>query len=267
MCRNQNLSYGVSGTLSVERRNSACARRTTGDMSTVKGVQRPLAPDLGNRKSGRRCFPGDMTDAMLYTRFRVMIFVLLCMLTGCGGRQQGHSSPEEELNPDIAVLLDKLSAICADRWTIQIGDNNMIRVESNEKALGDIARDSYPAFDQEYTLYFDFKIVNKVTPQEASDRLRRLDDLTEKVEAKGIKGIGGGKMPIRYKPHGQDQWALVLRLRKAKEKVEDVPEHRYESVYLSEEYSTTPFHPNEKNNRSLQYEKDIDDIYDLFVEP
>ena len=73
-------------------------------------------------------------------------------------------------------------------------------------------------------------------------------------------------MRVQYKPHGQDQWALVLRLRKAEEKVEDIPEYRYESVYLSEEYSRTPFHPNEKNNKALQYKKDIDGIYKLFVE-
>lgn len=263
MCRNQKLSSEVSATLSAECRNSICTRRTTGDISTVKGVQRPLVHDPGNRKSGRRCFLGDMTDAMSYTRFRVMVFVLLCMLTGCGGGEQGHSSPVEEINPDIAVLLDKISAICADRWTIGIGEHNMIHIESDEKVLGSIVASGYSGADEEYILVFHFKIVNKVTPQQASDRLRRMDDLREKAKAIGHTRT---KVTVRYEPHGQDQWALVLRVRKAEEKVRDIPEYRYESVWLSEDdYSMKFFIPNKQNSKALQYKQDIDGIFKLLT--
>jgi hypothetical protein len=90
-----------------------------------------------------------------------------------------------------------------------------------------------------------------------------MDDLREKAKAIGHTRT---KVTVRYEPHGQDQWALVLRVRKAEEKVRDIPEYRYESVWLSEDdYSMKFFIPNKQNSKALQYKQDIDGIFKLLT--
>jgi hypothetical protein len=68
---------------------------------------------------------------------------------------------------------------------------------------------------------------------------------------------------FNYEPVGKDQWALALKIKKAEQDVEDIPEYKYKSVCLSEEYSMAFFIPNKQNKKALRYKKDIDAFYKL----
>jgi len=205
---------------------------------------------------------------MSYEKFRLMMFVLLSLMIGCGGGEEGGRGGEkiqfsfpEGINPDIPILLDKMSAICADRWTIRFEEGDMIYLESKDKALGAILGYSSDGKEREYTLDTSFKIVDKVTAAQVSKIWRQYDDLRK--QGKAIKHTEM-KGSVRYEPQGRDQRALVLKIEEAGEKVGDVPEFRYKSVYLSERYTMSFFFPKKQNAKALQYKKDIDDLYNLF---
>jgi hypothetical protein len=206
---------------------------------------------------------------MLYMKFRLVMFVLLSLMMGCsnreegGGRKKGQFSFSEGINPDIPILLDKMSEICADRWTIGFGENNTICLESNQKVLGVIAGYSYDGTEQEHSLDTSFKIVDKVTPGQVSRLVKNRDDLREQGKAIKQEQMKGH---VRYKPEGSAEEALVLKIREVEGKVGDFPEFRYKSIYLSVPDTMSFFVPNKQNNIAVQYKKDIDSLYDLFEE-
>jgi len=170
----------------------------------------------------------------------------------------------EEINPDLPLLLNEMSAICGDRWSISVGDDDTVYLNSKEMVLGEANGYGFPPGEQLYTLHFRFKWVVGVSNPQAIQLRQQLEDLRKQAEAiKHTKTKGY----YSYEPHGLDQWALVLKTKKAEEKVEDIPEYQFKSVHLSEDYSMKFFVPNERDKKSLQYKSDIDRLYQLLKKP
>ncbi|MBN1910912.1 MAG: hypothetical protein JW818_14295 [Pirellulales bacterium] len=184
-------------------------------------------------------------------KYAVLVLLLMC-----------PSAWAEEILPELPDFLEKVSEICGDRWEVSVrSTDNMILLNSKKEALGQAAGYSFGPGEDNYTLHVRFKIVEPVTTSQAAGLRRQLAELREK--AKAIKHTAA-KGYIWYKPRRRDEWALVLKIQKTEQKVNDIPEYRYKSVYLSEDYSMSFFIPNKLSKISLQYKSDIERLYRLF---
>ncbi len=183
-----------------------------------------------------------------------MKFATLIMLAGC------QLTFGQARNGDLSLLQKEISKICGERWNFSMTDSNQISLASKEKALGEAPGYNFGPGEEEYTLYFRFKIVDPVDAKGA-DRakleLRELRKQGNKIEHTELRGS------YSYSPTNQEQRSLVELIRKAEAKVEDLPEYRFKSVYLSEEYSMDFFVPNKRDPKALQYKKDIDKLFML----
>ena len=65
-----------------------------------------------------------------------------------------------------------------------------------------------------------------------------------------------------YRPEEKEEWALVLKIKKLEREIRNIPEYRYKSVYFSNE-DPWWFYPNSKDDKAIQYSKDILEIYNL----
>ena len=166
----------------------------------------------------------------------------------------------ETLNHDLPVLLDQLSKICTNRWNVSLSDDNEIMLISKEKALGEMPGDNYGPGEEEYGLYFRFKVVDAFNAKEADQariELKKLRERGDKIEHR--EGMGD----YSYFPKNQEEWALVVLIRRAERKVADIPEYRFKSVFLSVESSNDYFIPNKANPKAVQYKKDIEMFFKL----
>jgi hypothetical protein len=184
-----------------------------------------------------------------------MKFIPAIILITC---QLAHG---EAINPDLPVLLDKISTTCGDRWIIDIDDSNRIILSSKDKTLGKAEGYQFSGFEEEYTLYFRFKIVDPIdtkAAEQAKDELKKLREQGDKIEQRNIMGH------YNYYPKNTEQWSLVLSIKRAERIVEDIPELRFKSVYLSVEYTMGFFVPNKDNYKAVIYKNDINNLYKLF---
>jgi len=163
-------------------------------------------------------------------------------------------------NADLAVLLTQISKICGDRWDIDLDDENRIDLESKETSLGEAAGYNFRGGEDQYILRICFKIVEAMDAKAISEARSELKNLREKGHT--IKHDHPMEH-YRYTPVSEDQWALVVLIRKAERKVKDIPEYRFKSVCLSEEYSMKFFIPNKKDSKAVQYKRDMDGLYKL----
>jgi hypothetical protein len=181
-----------------------------------------------------------------------MKFIALIILLAC------QLARAQTVNPDLPVLLNEISQICSNRWDVNLSDGNHIFLVSKEKALGEMEGDNYGPGEDEYGLYFRFKVVDafdaKKTDQ-AKTELKNLRARGDKIEHKSAMGH------TSYFPKNQEDWALVISIRQAEEKVADIPEYRFKSVYLSVEVSNEYFVPNKSNPKALQYKNDIERFF------
>lgn len=165
-----------------------------------------------------------------------------------------------EPNSDLSELLHKFTSLTEGRWKINL-NGDIIEIKSRQKVLGIAAGASYGPTEKPYTLYFRYKIVSSLSEQERKVRKSKLDALNN--EAKQIKHTAS-KIGRHYEPADVDQWSLVIKVRQAEQKVSDIPEFNYKSIWLSEEYSMHFFIPNLKDKAALQHTKDIHVLYQLF---
>ena len=166
----------------------------------------------------------------------------------------------ESLNPDLPVLLDEISKICGDRWEVAVDSRTNISVRSKEKALGEAPGYNFGPGEDHYSLYFRFRIVEAFDANAANQARVELKELREKGDRIEHTNMMG---QYNYTPRNADQWALVLSIRMAEAKVEDIPTHRYKSVFLSERYSMDFFAPNKTDQKAVQYKNDIVKLYAL----
>jgi hypothetical protein len=183
-----------------------------------------------------------------------MKLIALLLLLSC---QVMHA---QMLNHDLPVLLDDFSKICTNRWDISLNNDNQIILRSKEKALGEMDGDNWGPGEGEYTLYFRFKVVKAIDAKEANEakiELKKLREQGNKIEHKSMMGH------VNYFPTNQEEWALVVLIRQAETKVQDIPEYRFKSVYLSNESSVENFFPNKTNSKAVQYKTDIENFFRL----
>ncbi len=165
----------------------------------------------------------------------------------------------EVINQDLALLLHRISEICGTRWDLSF-DNKKIILVSKEKVLGKASGSSYPSGEDNYQLYFRFKVVDSITEAESAARKKILDELerfADQVPSDGIKNV------IHYYPEGVDQWKLVVQVRAAEDLVDDIPDWYFRSVFLIEEDTMIFFVPNPTNQKAVQYKEDITRIHEL----
>jgi hypothetical protein len=163
-------------------------------------------------------------------------------------------------NHDLPVLLDEFSKIGTNRWNVSLNDDNEIALNSKEKALGEMAGDNFGSGEEEYTIYFRFKVVDAFdvkAADQAKIELKKLREQGDKIEHKNAMGY------YSYFPKNQEEWALVILIRQAERKVEDIPEYRFRSVFLSVENSEDYFIPNKANPKAVQYKHDIEKFFKL----
>ena len=187
-----------------------------------------------------------------------MKYIAFILLLGC------CIARGEEINPHISMLLNKISVICGDRWNISLGEDDMLFLNSKEKALGAMYESSYPNGEELYKLHFRFKFVDPMTASEAAtvrQNLKTLREQSKDIKQSNMKGY------YYYKPEGERQWAHVLKIKKAETQVADIPELKFKSANISVDSSMTSFTPNKNDQKAIQYKADIENIYRLFAKP
>ena len=161
---------------------------------------------------------------------------------------------------EVAEFLTNIEKITEGRWSIRPAENNMIYLNSKEEVTGEMNSGSYAVGESKYKLHFRFKIVKELSGEEQIDKHNELDNLRKlgsKIKHKEIKGY------YYYEPKGKEEWSLVLKIKKAEQAVNDIPEYSFKTVYFSEEYSMSSFTPNKKDKRALLYKKDVEGIFKL----
>jgi hypothetical protein len=186
---------------------------------------------------------------------RIVTITAVCfMLVGCVSRQV-----KNEPISDLAILLTKLDNICGDRWYINV-DADHILLRSKETLSGGFLVGNFTKNQTNNYLRFEYSIVKAVDSRTVIQRQERLTDLRKqarRIEHKAVKGYW-------YVPKNEEEWELVLLVRKAEKDVDDIPDLKFRSAYLSTRYAMKFFRPDENNQIAVQYGKDIADIYKLF---
>ena len=167
------------------------------------------------------------------------------------------SNPEQAEDPvsDLAKLLAAWADICGDRWEIAIDDPPRVCLYSKGTVLGSAPGYNFGPGEHDYRLQFRFKVVNGLDRKIASqrrDNLQRLRNEGNQIDHHEAMGY------FWYQPKGEKEWDLVLQIRRAEAQVAEIPNLKYRSVYLAEEYSMSFFQPNRANERAMQYKRDIE---------
>ena len=181
------------------------------------------------------------------------IFVIFCKL-----------SLAEEVNPDVLMLCEQIQAIGGNRWDLSVENGDIIVFNSKKEVLGTAHGYNYRPGEGHHRLRFRFRIVEAVSADHVTELRQHLVAL--KQQAKPFEtGFGPSRMQSGYAPTTREQWALVFRIRRLENRIEDIPEHRYKSVYLSEEYNMDFFVANKGDKDAVQCMKDVKEMLGLLT--
>ena len=135
----------------------------------------------------------------------------------------------------------------------------MILIRTKEAVAGKITGDFSVLDRDRHSLEFKFKIVNKPKEQKLEQKSKELIELRKQaIEIDHFFNKGH----YWYRPEEKEEWALVLKIKKLEREIRNIPEYRYKSVYFSNE-DPWWFYPNSKDDKAIQYSKDILEIYNL----
>jgi len=144
----------------------------------------------------------------------------------------------DEGDHDLADLMAAIGTITNERWELTFdADTNTISFYSRQKIAATARSGGYPPFEQMYRIQYRFRVVPGVDEsklrshdEQVKRDLARFRDLARTIPQKEGKGY------ITYSPQTAAQWQVVLQVKRAELRVQEIPQYAFKGIYLVESY-------------------------------
>ncbi len=166
---------------------------------------------------------------------------------------------------ELTDLLASVAQITKDRWDVAFDvETNRLTLIGKRQIRCRVLSYSFSGSVATHQIRFRFKVI----PQFDESNLQRISaklqtDLTALRERAKSIPQRTMKATTEYNPRTREEWRQVLRIRRAENDLENIPEYAFGQIYLSEEYNMR-FRPVEGDPLGNAMRRDIDEVYRLF---